>query len=192
MRAVAATRVVTASPHRKTGWLELDRWVDEPLTRSRSRRPCPGLRGGTLSAVAQMIRRRARIEDGAPPEPRAPALGSAWRRSPRRRASDAGRAPSIHCWAAGSTTSRPRRAVRAWRRFSSASRAYPGHPRLEDLQWADRADRFIGTWHMEQDPPIVILAMARPELLDADHMGAGRALYRDQPGALPDARCASS
>jgi class 3 adenylate cyclase len=152
---------------------ELDRWVDEhpdEIAWHDGRALAYG-EGIAFSAVAQMIRRRARIEDGAPPELARRQLGSALeeliRDDPERRWIEPRLAPLL---GRGETTEFDRDELfAAWRRFfERVSERTPVILVFEDLQWADPSlidfIEHVATWSRAH--PIFILAIARPELLD--------------------------
>jgi class 3 adenylate cyclase len=152
---------------------ELDRWVDEhpdEIAWHDGRALAYG-EGIAFSAVAQMIRRRARIGDGAPPELARRQLGSALeeliRDDAERRWIEPRLAPLL---GHGETTDFDRDELfAAWRRFfERVSERTPVILVFEDLQWADPSlidfIEYMATWSRAH--PIFILAMARPELLD--------------------------
>ena len=152
---------------------ELDRWVDEhpdQIAWHDGRALAYG-EGIAFSAVAQMIRRRARIGGGAPPELARRQLGSALEELIRDDAERRWIEPRLATLLGrGETTEFDRDELfAAWRRFfERISERTPVVLVFEDLQWADPSlidfIEYMATWSRTQ--PIFILAIARPELLD--------------------------
>ena len=152
---------------------ELDRWVDEhpdQIAWHDGRALAYG-EGIAFSALAQMIRRRARIGGGVPPELARRQLGSALVELIRDDAERRWIEPRLATLlGSGETTEFDRDELfAAWRRFfERISERTPVVLVFEDLQWADPSltdfIEYMATW--SKSHPIFILAMARPELLD--------------------------
>ncbi len=152
---------------------ELDRWVDEhpdEIAWHDGRALAYG-EGIAFSAVAQMIRRRARIADGAPPELARRQLGSALEELIRDEAERRWIEPRLATLLARAEEAAFERdeLFAAWRRFfERVSERTPVVLVFEDLQWADPSlldfIEHMATW--SRTHPIFILALARPELLD--------------------------
>ena len=152
---------------------ELDRWVDEhpdEIAWHDGRALAYG-EGIAFSAVAQMIRRRARIADGAPPELARRQLGSALEELIRDDAERRWIEPRLATLLARAEEAAFERdeLFAAWRRFfERVSERTPVVLVFEDLQWADPSlldfIEHMATW--SRTHPIFILALARPELLD--------------------------
>ena len=152
---------------------ELDRWVDEhpdDIAWHDGRALAYG-EGIAFSAVAQMIRRRARIADGAPPELARRQLGSALEELIRDDAERRWIEPRLATVLARAEETAFERdeLFAAWRRFfERVAERTPVVLVFEDLQWADPSlldfIEHMATW--SRTHPIFILAMARPELLD--------------------------
>lgn len=152
---------------------ELDRWVDErpeTIAWHDGRAPAYG-EGVAFSAVAQMVRRRARIGDGVAPELARRQLGSALGEIVRDDEERRWMEPRLAALLAGDEAAAFDRdeLFAAWRRFfERVSELTPVVLVFDDLQWADPGlIEFIGyvaTW--SRTHPIFILALARPELLD--------------------------
>ena len=152
---------------------ELDRWVDEhpdEIAWHDGRALAYG-EGIAFSAVSQMIRRRARIGDDAPPELARRQLGSALEELIRDEAERRWIEPRLATLLGrGEATDFDRDELfAAWRRFfERVSERTPVVLVFEDLQWADPSlvdfIEYVATWSRAH--PIFILAMARPDLLD--------------------------
>ena len=153
---------------------ELDRWVDEhpdEIAWHDGRALSAYGEGIAFSAVAQMIRRRARIADGAPPELARRQLGSALEELIRDEADRRWIEPRLATLLARAEEAAFERdeLFAAWRRFfERVAERTPVVLVFEDLQWADPSlldfIEHLATW--SRTHPIFILAMARPELLD--------------------------
>jgi class 3 adenylate cyclase len=152
---------------------ELDRWVDahpDQIAWHDGRALAYG-EGIAFSAVAQMIRRRARIADGAPPELARRQLGSALDELIRDDAERRWIEPRLATLLARAEETAFERdeLFAAWRRFfERVSERTPVVLVFEDLQWADPSlidfIEHMATW--SRTHPIFMLALARPELLD--------------------------
>ncbi len=152
---------------------ELGQWVDrhpDQIAWHDGRAIAYG-EGVAFSAVAQMVRRRARIGDGAPPELARRQLQSALEELVRDEAERRWIEPRLATLLAREeTTSFDREELfAAWRRFfERISERTPVILVFEDLQWADTGlidfVEHIATW--SKGHPIFMLALARPELLD--------------------------
>ncbi len=152
---------------------ELDRWVDEhpdEIAWHDGRALAYG-EGIAFSAVAQMIRRRARIGDGAPPELARRQLGIALEELIRNDAERHWIEPRLATLLGREDAGAFDRdeLFAAWRRFfERLSERTPVVLVFEDLQWADPSlvdfIEHMATW--SRSHPIFILALARPELLD--------------------------
>ena len=152
---------------------ELDRWVDEhpeQIAWHDGRALAYG-EGIAFSAVAQMVRRRARIGGGAAPELARRQLGSALEELIRDDAERRWIEPRLATLLGrGEPMEFDRDELfAAWRRFfERISERTPVVLVFEDLQWADPSlvdfIEYMATWSRTR--PIFILAMARPELLD--------------------------
>lgn len=152
---------------------ELDRWVDEhpdQIAWHDGRALAYG-EGIAFSAVAQMVRRRARIGDGAPPELARRQLGIALEELIRDDAERHWIEPRLATLLGREEATAFGRdeLFAAWRRFfEQVSDRTPVILVFEDLQWADPSlidfIEHMATWSRTR--PIFILALARPELLD--------------------------
>ncbi len=152
---------------------ELGQWVDrhpDQIAWHDGRALAYG-EGVAFSAVAQMIRRRARIGDGAPPELARRQLQSALEELVRDDAERRWIEPRLATLLAREeATSFDREELfAAWRRFfERISERTPVILVFEDLQWADTGlidfVEHMATW--SKSHPIFILGLARPELLD--------------------------
>ncbi|MEA2650366.1 MAG: hypothetical protein QOI85_87 [Chloroflexota bacterium] len=152
---------------------ELDRWVDahpDQIAWHDGRALAYG-EGIAFSAVAQMIRRRARIADGAPPELARRQLRSALDELIRDDAERSWIEPRLATLLARAEETAFERdeLFAAWRRFfERVAERTPVVLVFEDLQWAEPSlidfIEHIATW--SRTHPIFMLALARPELLD--------------------------
>ena len=152
---------------------ELDRWVDEhpdEIAWHDGRALAYG-EGIAFSAVAQMVRRRARIADGGPPELERRQLGSALEELIRDDADRRWIEPRLATLLSreDATAFDRDELFAAWRMFfERVSERLPVILVFEDLQWADPSlvdfIEYVATWSRTR--PIFILALARPELLD--------------------------
>ena len=152
---------------------ELDRWVDEHSNEIawHDGRAIAYGEGIAFSAVAQMVRRRARIADGAGPELARRQLESALDELIRDDAERRWIEPRLATLLAreDATAFDRDELFAAWRRFfERVSERVPVMLIFEDLQWADPSliefIEYMATWSKTR--PIFILALARPELLD--------------------------
>jgi class 3 adenylate cyclase/predicted ATPase len=160
---------------------ELDRWVDEhpDVIAWHDGRALAYGEGIAFSAVAQMVRRRARIGEGAPPELARRQLGSALGEIVRDEEERRWIEPRLATLLAREDATAYDRdeLFAAWRRFfERVSERAPVVLVFEDLQWADPGlldfVEYVATWSRKY--PIFILALARPELLDQrNSWGAG-------------------
>ena len=147
----------------------------------------------TFAAVAEMVRRRIRVTDDVPPElarrQLATALGEFVRDEAERRWME----PRLGVLLGGSANGPFERdeLFAAWRRFfERVSDLSPAVLVFEDLQWADPGlldfIEHLASWTREH--PILILGLARPELLDRRRawgaaLGSFTALHLER---LPD------
>jgi class 3 adenylate cyclase/tetratricopeptide (TPR) repeat protein len=125
----------------------------------------------TFAAVAEMVRRRIRLTDDVPPDlarlQLASALGEFVRDESERRWMEP-RVGALLGGDAGATFEREE-LFAAWRRFfERVSDLHPTVLVFEDLQWADPSlldfIEHLAGWTREH--PILILGLARPELID--------------------------
>jgi class 3 adenylate cyclase/tetratricopeptide (TPR) repeat protein len=153
---------------------ELDRWVDahpDDIAWHDGRALAYG-EGVAFAAVAQMVRRRTRIDEAAPPELARRQLGSALAELIRDDAERRWIEPRLAALLSQETTDAYDRdeLFAAWRRFfERVSELAPVVMIFEDLHWADPSlldfVEHLAVWSRAR--PIFILTLARPELVDA-------------------------
>ena len=153
---------------------ELDRWVDahpDDIAWHEGRALAYG-EGVAFSAVAQMVRRRARIDEAAPPELARRQLASALTELVRDEGERRWIEPRLAALLSQDIADGYDRdeLFAAWRRFfERVSELTPVVMIFEDLQWADPGlldfVEYLATWSRTRR--IFLLALARPELLDA-------------------------
>jgi len=152
---------------------ELDRWVDdhpESMAWHVGRVPAYG-EGIAFAALAEMVRRRARIPDDAAPELARRQLASTIRELARDEDERRWIEPRVaSLLARGESGGHDRDELfAAWRRFfERVAERIPVILVFEDLHWADPSlldfIEYVATWSRER--PIFILTLSRPELLD--------------------------
>ena len=153
---------------------ELDRWVDalpDDIAWHDGRALAYG-EGVAFSAVAQMVRRRARIEESAPPELARRQLGTALVELVRDEGERRWLEPRLAALLSQEIADGYDRdeLFAAWRRFfERVSELAPVVMVFEDLHWADPGlldfVEHMATWSRAK--PVLLLVLARPELLDA-------------------------
>ena len=152
---------------------ELDRWVDaHPAAIAwHDGRALAYGEGVSFSALSHMVRRRARIDDAAPPELARRQLATALEELIRDEAERRWIEPrlSILLSRDGGDAFDRDELFAAWRRFfERVSELSPVVMVFEDLQWADPSlldfVEHLATWVRRR--PIFVLTLARPELLD--------------------------
>jgi class 3 adenylate cyclase/tetratricopeptide (TPR) repeat protein len=153
---------------------ELDRWVDahpDDIAWHEGRALAYG-EGVAFSAVAQMVRRRARIDEAAPPELARRQLASALTELIRDEAERRWIEPRLAALLSQDVADGYDRdeLFAAWRRFfERVSELTPVVMIFEDLQWADPGlldfVEYMATWSRTRR--IFLLVLSRPELLDA-------------------------
>jgi class 3 adenylate cyclase len=152
---------------------ELDRWVDSHPTGIawHDGRALAYGEGVAFSAVSHMVRRRARIDDAAPPEVARRQLASALEELIRDETERQWIEPRLSVLLSRDAADAFDRdeLFAAWRRFfERVSELSPVVMVFEDLQWADPSlldfVEHLATWARKR--PIFVLTLARPELLD--------------------------
>jgi class 3 adenylate cyclase/tetratricopeptide (TPR) repeat protein len=154
---------------------ELGRWVDaqpDEIAWHEGRAVAYG-EGVAFAALAQMVRRRARIADGAPPELALRQLASSIEEFVRDEAERRWIEPRLAVLLTRDQVGSFDRdeLFAAWRRFfERVAERTPAVFVFEDLQWADPAMidfiEYLATW--SKSLPILVVALARPDFLD-DH-----------------------
>jgi class 3 adenylate cyclase len=152
---------------------ELEGWVDahpRGIAWHAGHAPAYG-EGVAFSAVAQMVRRRARIGDAVAPELALRQLATALDELVRDESERRWIQPRVAVLLTGKTTGEFDRdeLFAAWRRFfERVAELSPVAMVFEDLQWADPSlldfVEHLATWSRTR--PVFVLALARPELLD--------------------------
>jgi len=152
---------------------ELDHWVDEHRTAIawHDGRALAFGEGVAFSAVAQMVRRRARIDESAPPELAERQLVAALEELVRDETERRWIEPRLSALLFPETADAfdQDELFAAWRRFfERVSEHSPVVMVFEDVQWADSSlldfIEHLATWSRKR--PIFVLTLARPELLD--------------------------
>jgi len=152
---------------------ELFEWIDRlpnDVAWHAGRAPAYG-EGIAFAAVAEMVRRRIRVAEGDPPEVALRQLGEALDELIRDEAERRWIEPRVAVLLGREDAAAYDRdeLFAAWRRFfERVAQRTPTILVFEDLQWADSSlldfIEHLAGWTRTQ--PILILAMARPELLD--------------------------
>jgi len=152
---------------------ELDRWVDAHSTSIawHDGRALAYGEGVAFSAISHMVRRRARVDDEAPPELARRQLATALEELVRDETERRWIEPRLSVLLSrdGAGAFDRDELFAAWRRFfERVSELSPVVMVFEDLQWADPSlldfVEHLATWARRR--PIFVLTLARPELLD--------------------------
>jgi class 3 adenylate cyclase/tetratricopeptide (TPR) repeat protein len=169
-------------------WLES---LPDPVAWHAGRAPAYG-EGIAFAAVAEMVRRRIRLSEGAPPELARRQLASALEELVRDDAERRWMEPRLAVLLGRDAVASFDRdeLFAAWRRFfERVSDLSPVVLMFEDLQWADPSlldfVEHLATWTRAH--PILIVALARPELLDrragwGSGLGSFTALHLERLG----------
>ncbi len=152
---------------------ELYEWVDalpDEVAWHAGRAPAYG-EGIAFAAIAEMVRRRIRVNDHAPPEVARRQLGSTLDELVRDETERRWIEPRLAVLLSphGAAVFDRDELFAAWRIFfEHVSERSPAVLVFEDLQWADPSlldfIEYLASW--TRDHPMIILALARPELLD--------------------------